>query len=71
LARAAFAYGGTADEWKRLIRRRAGFFSFDPDTRHYCMITVPAAGRDTPGPTLRELEERPPAPPAQRRLTFA
>ena len=44
--------------------------------RHYFMITVPAPWRDTPGPTLqlvtailrnqrRELEERPPAPPAQ------
>jgi hypothetical protein len=72
----------TADEWKALIRRQAGFFSFDPGTRHYCMITVPAPWRDTPGPTWqlaaamlrnqrRELEERPPAPPAQQRLTFA
>ena len=71
----------TAAEWRRLIRRHAGFFSFDPDTRHYCMITVPAPWRDTPGPTWqlaaamlrnqrRELEERPPAPPAQQRLTF-
>jgi len=34
----------TADEWKGLIRRQAGFFSFDPDTRYYCMITVPARG---------------------------
>ena len=24
----------TAEEWKGLIRRQAGFFSFDPDTRH-------------------------------------
>jgi hypothetical protein len=32
----------TADEWKRLICRRAGFSRFDLDTRHYCMITVPA-----------------------------
>ncbi len=72
----------TADEWKRLIRRQAGFFSFDPDTRQYCVITVPAPWRDTPGPTWqlvaamlrhqrRELEERPPTPPAQQRLTFA
>lgn len=71
----------TADEWRRLIRRHAGFFGFDPDTRHYCMITVPAPWRDTPGPTWqlvaamlrnqrRELEEKPPAPPAQQRLTF-
>lgn len=70
------------DEWRGLIGRHAGFFSFDPDTRHYCMITVPAPWRDTPGPTWqlaaamlrhqrRELEERPPAAPAQQRLTFA
>jgi hypothetical protein len=32
----------TVDEWKRLIRRHAGLFSFDPDTRHYCMMTIPA-----------------------------
>jgi hypothetical protein len=62
--------------------RQAGFVSFDPDTRHYCMITVPAPWRDTPGPTWQlvaamlrnqsgELEERPPVPPAQQRLTFA
>ena len=72
----------STEEWKRLISRQAGFFSFDPDTRHYCMITVPAPWRDTPGPTWqlvaamlrnqrRELEERPPAPPAQQRLPLA
>jgi len=71
----------TADEWKGLIRRRAGFFSFDPDTWHYCMITVPAPWRDTPGPTWQlvaamlrnqrsELEERARLPPAQERLTL-
>ena len=69
----------TTAEWKRLIGRHAGFFSFDPDTRQYCMITVPAPWRDTPGPTWqlvaamlrhqrRELEDRPPEPPAQQRL---
>jgi len=72
----------STEEWKRLSSRQAGFFSFDPDTRHYCMITVPAPWRDTPGPTWqlvaamlrnqrRELEERPPAPPAQQRLPLA
>jgi hypothetical protein len=30
----------SADEWKRLICRHAEFFSFDSDTRHYCMITI-------------------------------
>jgi hypothetical protein len=80
--RAGVSRVATADEWKRLVRRQAGFFSFDPDTRRYYMIAVPAPWRDTPGPTWqlvvamlrnqrRELEERPPAPPAQQRLTFA
>jgi hypothetical protein len=27
--------------------RQAGFFSFDLDTRHYCMITIPAAAGAT------------------------
>jgi hypothetical protein len=69
----------TPEEWKRLAGRQAGFFSFDADTRQYCMIAVPAPWRDTPGPTWqlvaamlrhqrRELEERPPEPPAQQRL---
>ena len=69
----------TPEEWRRLVSRQAGFFSLDPDTRHYCMITVPAPWRDTPGPTwqlvaamlrnqYRALEEKPPAPPAQQRL---
>jgi len=39
-----------ADEWKRLIWHD-GLFGFDPDTRHYCMTTIPAPWRDTPGPT--------------------
>jgi hypothetical protein len=80
--RAGVSRVATADEWKRLVRRQAGFFSFDPDTRRYYMIAVPAPWRDTPGPTWqlvvamlrnqrRELEERPHAPPAQQRLTFA
>jgi len=30
----------TADEWKGLIRRQALFFSFDPNTGLYCMITI-------------------------------
>jgi hypothetical protein len=71
----------TAEEWQRLLKRSAGFFHFDPVTRSYCMVTVPAPWRDTPGPTWqitaamlrnqrRELEEKPPAPPDQQRLTF-
>jgi hypothetical protein len=71
----------TPEEWKQLISRHAGFFHFDPESRGFCMITVPAPWRDTPGPTWqlvaamlrnqrRELVEKPPAPPAQQRLTF-
>ena len=66
-------------EWKKLISRHAGFFSYGPDRRAYCMITVPAPWRDTPGPTWqlvaamlgnqrRQLAEEPPPRPAQQRL---
>ena len=41
----------TLAEWRLLIKRQAGFFNFDPPTGEYCMITVPAPWRDTPGPT--------------------
>ncbi len=69
----------TAVEWKGLIGRHAGFFNYDPDTRAYCMITVPAPWRDTPGPTWqlvgamlrhqrRQFSEAPPPRPAQERL---
>lgn len=71
----------TAEQWKRLIDHHAGFFNFDPITGGYCMITMPAPWRDTPGPTWqlvaamlrhqrRELEERPPALPVQQRLSL-
>jgi len=71
----------TLEEWRHLMSRQAGFFSFDPGTRQYCIITVPAPWRDTPGPTwqlvaamlrnqYRALEEKPPAPPAQQRLAL-
>jgi len=66
-------------EWKRLIGRHAGFFSYDPETRAYCMISVPAPWRDTPGPTWqlvaamlrhqrRQFSEEPPPRPTQQRL---
>ncbi|HYP07031.1 MAG TPA: hypothetical protein VER03_12440 [Bryobacteraceae bacterium] len=72
----------TPEEWKALIARHTGFFHFDPETRGYCKVTVPAPWRDTPGPTWqivaamlrnqrRELEEKPPPAPAQQRLTFS
>jgi len=41
----------TFAEWKGLFGRHAGFFNYDPESRAYCMITVPAPWRDTPGPT--------------------
>jgi hypothetical protein len=71
----------TYEEWRILMSRQAGFFSFDPDRRQYCLIAVPAPWRDTPGPTwqlvaamlrnqCRALSEKPPAPPAQQRLAL-
>jgi hypothetical protein len=69
------------EEWRQLIKRQAGFFHYDPERQTYCLLVAPAPWRDTPGPTWqllaamlrhqrRELEERPPAPPAQQKLTF-
>jgi hypothetical protein len=66
-------------EWRDLIRRHAGFFNYDPETRAYCMITVPAPWRETPGPTWqlvaamlrnqrRQFSDDPPARPVQERL---
>ena len=71
----------TYEQWKTLIKRNAGFFHFAPERGAYCMVTVPAPWRDTPGPTWqlaaamlrnqrRQFEERPPAPAAQQRLRF-
>jgi hypothetical protein len=71
----------TFAEWKRLISRHAGFFDYAPETRAYCMITIPAPWRDTPGPTWqlvaamlrnqhRHLSEAPPARPVQQRLAL-
>ena len=69
----------TFDEWKLLIARHAGFFNYDPESRTFCMITVPAPWRDTPGPTWqlaaamlrnqrRQFADNPPPVPAQQRL---
>ena len=76
LVEAGFA---TFEEWKTLIKRHAGFFHFDPETGAYCMVTIPAPWRETPGPTWqlvaamlrnqrRQLEEAPPVAPAQGKL---
>jgi hypothetical protein len=75
------AGNATVSEWRSLIKRHAGFFYFDPGRGEYCMITVPAPWRDTPGPTWqfvaamlrnqrRCFEERPHAPPAQEKMRF-
>ena len=72
----------TFEQWKLLIKRQAGFFHFDSATGAYCMVTVPAPWRDTPGPTWqlaaamlrnqrRQFEDKPPAPPLQQRLPLA
>jgi hypothetical protein len=69
----------TFAEWKGLIGRHAGFFNYDPEAHAYCMITIPAPWRDTPGPTWqlvaamlrnqrRQFTEQPPPRPKQERL---
>ena len=71
----------TFEEWKEIIKRQAGLFHYDPERDRYCLVTVPACWRDTPGPTWqfaaamlrnqrKELEERPPAPPNSRRFSL-
>jgi len=71
----------TSDEWKTLIKRQAGFFYYDPERSRYCMVTVPACWRETPGPTWqfaaamlrnqrKELEEKPPPPAKQQKIVF-
>ena len=72
----------TAAAWRVLFGRHAGFFNFDPERAAYCMITVPAPWRDTPGPTwqlvagmLRNQRQQfsgsPPPRPVQERLTLS
>jgi len=79
LVEAGFA---SVAEWKQLIGRHAGFFNYDPERRAYCMITVPAPWRDTPGPTWqlvaamlrnqrRQLTEDPPPRPLQQKLALS
>ena len=75
------AGNATVEECKVLIKRRAGFFNFDPESREYCMVTIPAPWRDTPGPTWqfvaamlrnqkRVLEEKPPVVRLQQKFEF-
>jgi hypothetical protein len=70
------------DEWRLLIGRHAGFFYYEAETGYYCLLTIPAAWRDTAGPTWqltaamlrnqrRELEGAPPVMvPRQQKLTL-
>jgi hypothetical protein len=70
----------THEEWKQIFASHAGFFHYDPETQHFCILRIPAPWRDTPGPTWqlvaamlrnqkRGYEERI-SPPVQQRLTF-
>ncbi len=76
LIEVGFAFSEDARE---ALRRRPVPFSFDLEHSCYCVLTVPAPWRDTPGPTWqftaamlrnqrRCLEDRPPAPPRQGKL---
>jgi hypothetical protein len=72
----------TADQWRSLAKRHAGFFYYEPELGEFCIIAVPAPWRDTPGPTWqltaamlrhqrRELIENPPPPPSQQKLELS
>jgi len=39
------------DEWRAILTRQNGYFHYDAATCGYCIVTVPAPWRDTPGPT--------------------
>jgi hypothetical protein len=67
------------EEARASLRRRGGLFHLDEERLCYCVITVPAPWRDTPGPTWqfaaamlrnqrRSMEEKPPPPLKQQKL---
>ncbi len=69
------------EESRLNLRKHDGFFYVDPITSAYCIVTVAAPWRDTPGPTWqfaaamvrnrqRALEEKPPVPPKQQKLEW-
>jgi hypothetical protein len=71
-----------SEESQRLIRRHEGMFYIDAQTGEYCIVTVPAPWRDTPGPTWqlvaamlrnqqRAMQDKPPAPAKQQKLDLA
>jgi hypothetical protein len=39
------------EQWREIVTRQAGFFHYDSANQAYCLLTVPAPWRDTPGPT--------------------
>lgn len=39
------------EQWRGILARQNGYFSYDAATEAYCVVTVPAPWRDTPGPT--------------------
>lgn len=72
---------GLVEAGPREVTKGATVFGYDAETGLHCAVRVPAPWRDTPGPTWellaamvrnqrREMEERPPAPPAQTKLGF-
>lgn len=72
----------TTDESRRLVRRNEWFFYLQPETGVFCVVTVPAPWRDTPGPTWqfvaamlrnqqRALQEKPLPAPKQGKLDLA
>jgi len=42
---------GEVEEYRRALEKQEGFFHFDPASRGYCVLVLPAPWRDTPGPT--------------------
>lgn len=69
------------EESRKLVRSHHGFFHLDPESSAYCLISVPAPWRDSPGPTwqfaaamvrnqARQMQERPPAAPRQQKLVL-
>lgn len=72
---------GPAEEYQGLLKRQEGFFHYDASARAYCVLTLPAPWRDTPGPTWelmaammrhqrRLLEEAQAGPAEQAKLAF-
>lgn len=65
------------DSARTAAQKLAGCYYHDPERDSFCMVTVPAPWRDTPGPTWqfaaamlrnmrRQMREKPPPPPKQQ-----